>query len=157
MANSSSQPPTRHITSTATHSMSALNCYMTFWGTRPLAVSKLLLHTSRTVLLLRTHSNVCPAANHRFRAQSMVLVNQSKYQRRRFPEYSRCLAVTLRPKSQHLERTGKADATDNMFFTQSHGFVVEASLGLLRSFAPLSRVGLPRRGHRLFGNVVSFW
>ena len=25
------------------------------------------------------------------------------------------------------------------------------------SFAPLSRFGLPRRGHRLFGNVISFW
>ena len=25
------------------------------------------------------------------------------------------------------------------------------------SFAPLSRSGLPRRGHRLFGNVISFW
>ena len=24
------------------------------------------------------------------------------------------------------------------------------------SFAPLSRSGLPRRGHRLFGNVISF-
>ena len=44
-----------------------------------------------------------------------------------------------------------------MVFTQGHGFVVGASFGLPRSYAPLLRVGLPRRGHRLFGNVVSFW
>ena len=45
----------------------------------------------------------------------------------------------------------------NMVFTQRRGFVLEASLGLEDSFVPLSRAGLPRRGHRLFGNVVSFW
>ena len=44
-----------------------------------------------------------------------------------------------------------------MVFTQDHGFVVGASFGLPRFFAPLSRDGLPRRGRRLFGNVVSFW
>ena len=44
-----------------------------------------------------------------------------------------------------------------MVFTQGHGFVVAESLGLLRVLAPLSRAGLPRRGHRLFGNVDSFW
>ena len=43
-----------------------------------------------------------------------------------------------------------------MVFTQGHGFVVGASFGLSRSFAPLSRFGLQRRGHRLFGNVRFF-
>ena len=61
----------------------------------------------------------------------------------------------------------------NMVFTQGRGFVVGALFGLQRPFAPLprrghrlfgnvgfflvaplSRVGLPRRGHRLFGSVV---
>ena len=46
---------------------------------------------------------------------------------------------------------------DNMVFTQGRGFVLGASLGLPDSFAPLSRSGLQRRGHRLFGNVISFW
>ena len=45
----------------------------------------------------------------------------------------------------------------NMVFTQGRGFVIRASLGLRDSFASLSRSGLPRRGHRLFGNVISFW
>ena len=44
-----------------------------------------------------------------------------------------------------------------MVFTQGHGFVVGASFGMLSLFAPLSRFGLPRRGHRFFGNAVSFW
>ena len=44
-----------------------------------------------------------------------------------------------------------------MVFKQGHGFVTGASFGLPCSSAPLSRIGLPRRGHRLFGNVVSFW
>ena len=44
-----------------------------------------------------------------------------------------------------------------MVFTQGRGFVLELSFGLLISVAPLSRFDLPRRGHRLFGNVVSFW
>ena len=43
-----------------------------------------------------------------------------------------------------------------MVFTQGHGFVVGASFGLPRLIAPLSRSGWPRRGRRLFGNVVSF-
>ena len=43
-----------------------------------------------------------------------------------------------------------------MGFTQGRGFVIEASFGLQNWFAPLSRSGLPCRGHRLFGNVVSF-
>ena len=43
-----------------------------------------------------------------------------------------------------------------MVFTQGHGFVVGASFGLPRLIAPLSRIGWPRRGRRLFGNVVSF-
>ena len=43
-----------------------------------------------------------------------------------------------------------------MFFTQGRGSVFGASLGLHGSFAPLSRFGLPRRGHRLFGNVIFF-
>ena len=45
----------------------------------------------------------------------------------------------------------------NMVFTQSLGFVLGESFGLLRRFAPLSRVGWQRRGHRLFGNVAFFW
>ena len=45
----------------------------------------------------------------------------------------------------------------NMVFTQGHGFVAGTPFGLPRPFAPLSLVGLPRRGHRLFGSVVSFW
>ena len=44
-----------------------------------------------------------------------------------------------------------------MVFTQGHGFVVGASFGLPRLLAPLSRIDLPRRGHRLFGNAGSFW
>ena len=45
----------------------------------------------------------------------------------------------------------------NMVFTQSSGFVVGASFGLLRLTASMMCFGLLRRGHRLFGNVVSFW
>ena len=37
---------------------------------------------------------------------------------------------------------------------QGHGFVAGAPFGLPLSFAPLSRVGWQRRGHRLFGNVA---
>ena len=44
-----------------------------------------------------------------------------------------------------------------MVFTQSRGFVLEALFGTQTPFAPLSRSGLQRRGHRLFGNVISFW
>ena len=44
-----------------------------------------------------------------------------------------------------------------MFFTQGRGFVFGSWFGLHDSFASLSRFGLPRRRHRLFGNVVSFW
>ena len=44
-----------------------------------------------------------------------------------------------------------------MVFTLGHGFVAGASFGLQRAIAPLSRLGLQRRGHRLFGNEVSFW
>ena len=40
---------------------------------------------------------------------------------------------------------------------QGHGFVVEESFGLLRSFASLTCFGLSRRGHRLFGNVEILW
>ena len=43
-----------------------------------------------------------------------------------------------------------------MVFTQGRGFVVGASFGLLCLFALLSLAGLPRRGHRLFGNACSF-
>ena len=43
-----------------------------------------------------------------------------------------------------------------MVFTQGHGFVGGVSFGLPCAFAPLSRVGLPRRGHRFFGNVICF-
>ena len=45
----------------------------------------------------------------------------------------------------------------NMVFTQGRGFALGESCGLQNSIAPLSRSGLPRRGHRLFGNVISFW
>ena len=44
-----------------------------------------------------------------------------------------------------------------------HGFYAKPRLRLWSivwlkvSFAPLSRSGLPRRGHRLFGDVISFW
>ena len=47
-------------------------------------------------------------------------------------------------------------AAANMVFTQGRGFVVGASFGLLCLFAPLSRVDLPRRGHRLFGTSILF-
>ena len=47
--------------------------------------------------------------------------------------------------------------SDSIVLTQSYGFVIGESLGLLYPLAPLSRVGLPRRGRRLFGNAVSFW
>ena len=43
-----------------------------------------------------------------------------------------------------------------MVFTQGRGFVVEASFGLPRLLASSVRFRLPRRGHRLFGSVVSF-
>ena len=45
----------------------------------------------------------------------------------------------------------------NMVFTQGQGFVLGALIGLLSSLALLPRIGLLRRGHRLFGNVISFW
>ena len=44
----------------------------------------------------------------------------------------------------------------NMVFTLGLGFVIGESFGLPRAIAPLSRFGLQRRGHRLFGNVNSF-
>ena len=44
-----------------------------------------------------------------------------------------------------------------MVFTQGLGFVVAASYDLPRLIASVMPFGLPRRGHRLFGNVVSFW
>ena len=52
-----------------------------------------------------------------------------------------------------LETCNAGQAACNMVFTQGHGFVVGASSGLSCWSASLSRVGLPRRGHRLFGNV----
>ena len=45
----------------------------------------------------------------------------------------------------------------NMVFTQSHGYVVGDLFGLPRAIASLMCLGLPRRGHRLFGNADSFW
>ena len=60
----------------------------------------------------------------------------------------------------NLEHTHHSDTPHSMVFmvfTQGRGFVFGASFGLQDSFAPLSRFGLPRRGHRLFGNVISFW
>ena len=45
----------------------------------------------------------------------------------------------------------------NMFFTQGRGFALGASFGLPRLTDSVTRFGLPSRGHRLFGNVVSFW
>jgi len=59
--------------------------------------------------------------------------------------------------SLRLNILGWATVAHNMVFTQGHGFVLGDLFGLPCSFAPLSRFGLPRRGHRLFGNVVSFW
>ena len=50
-------------------------------------------------------------------------------------------------------RTG----SPNMVFTQGRGFVLGASFGLPRLFALTVCSGLPRRGHRLFGNAVMFW
>ena len=44
-----------------------------------------------------------------------------------------------------------------MVFTQGRGFDFGKSPGLPRLIASVTRIGLPRRGHRLFGNVVSFW
>ena len=44
-----------------------------------------------------------------------------------------------------------------MVFTHSRGFVLGAIVWFADSFAPLLRSGLQRRGHRLFGNVISFW
>ena len=55
-----------------------------------------------------------------------------------------------------MENRAPLHSADNMVFTQGRGFVLGASLGLEDSFAPLSRAGLPRRGHRLFGNVITF-
>ena len=55
--------------------------------------------------------------------------------------------------STNLNRNGTA---------AQHGFYARPRLRLwsivwfVDSFAPLSRVGLPRRGHRLFGNVIPF-
>ena len=46
---------------------------------------------------------------------------------------------------------------------RQHGFYAEPRLRLwsmvwfAELFAPLSRSGLQRRGHRLFGNLISFW
>ena len=45
----------------------------------------------------------------------------------------------------------------NMVFTQGRGFVFGESIGLPRLFALTVCFGLRRRGHRLFGNAVSFW
>ena len=55
-----------------------------------------------------------------------------------------------------METSLVVQAAHNMVFTQGHGFVIGAAFGLPCSFAPLSRFGLQRRGHRLFGKVVSF-
>ena len=44
-----------------------------------------------------------------------------------------------------------------IYSPQVCGFVVGESFGLQRSFAALSRFGLPHRGHRLFGNVGFLW
>ena len=60
----------------------------------------------------------------------------------------------------HVHRVGgdvHRSLSHNMVFTQGRGFVLGISFDLQNWFAPLSRVGLPCRGHRLFGNVISFW
>ncbi|KLU05958.1 hypothetical protein RISK_001809 [Rhodopirellula islandica] len=44
-----------------------------------------------------------------------------------------------------------------MVCAQVHGFVVGALFGLPSPLAPLSPVGLSRRGHRVFGSVDSIW
>ena len=46
--------------------------------------------------------------------------------------------------------------SDNMVFTLGRGFVYGASFGLPPLTTSTVCLGLPRRGHRLFGNVVSF-
>ena len=49
------------------------------------------------------------------------------------------------------------------FIVGQHGFYARPRLRrwsivwFADSLAPLSRAGLPRRGHRLFGNAISFW
>ena len=45
----------------------------------------------------------------------------------------------------------------SMVFTLGHGLVSGALFNLPRLFCLLSHAGLQRRGHRLFGNVVSIW
>ena len=45
----------------------------------------------------------------------------------------------------------------NMVFTQGRGFVIGDLLGLPHLTASMTCLGLLRRGHRLFGNAVSFW
>ena len=44
-----------------------------------------------------------------------------------------------------------------MVFTQGRGFVAGELFGLPRLIVSVMCFGLSRRGHRLFGNVVSFW
>ena len=47
--------------------------------------------------------------------------------------------------------------SDNMVFTQGHDFVIGASFALPRLTASMTCVGVPRRGHRLFGNAAFLW
>ena len=47
-------------------------------------------------------------------------------------------------------------AAYNMVFTQGRGFVIGASFGLPCWLALVTCFDLPRRGHRLFGNLGSF-
>ena len=44
-----------------------------------------------------------------------------------------------------------------MVFTLGRSFLVGESFGLRRLTAWETRFDLLRRGHRLFGNVISFW
>ena len=44
----------------------------------------------------------------------------------------------------------------NMVFTQGRGYDCGASFGLPCLLASMRSFALPRRGHRLFGNVVFF-
>ena len=49
-----------------------------------------------------------------------------------------------------MEHFPVVHASGNMVFTQGRGFVFGASFGSETPFAPLSRAGMPRRGHPRF-------
>ena len=69
--------------------------------------------------------------------------------------YSQKIIGTSRSGLTPVAKTTPSDA--------QHGFYARPRLRrwsivwFASSFALVTRFGLPRRGHRLFGNVVSFW